>query len=448
MRDWLGNTVTAGGETTLAGIDDFVGGFLGYETRAVNILAAADADPDCALANAYAAMLWLFLESPEGPAKAAPYLTRAEAAAARASERERLTVAATRAWADNDIPRALALGEQGATTFPRDLALAKATQYHFFNLGDAPGMLRVAGAILPAATDVAYAHGLAAFAYEQCHRLDDAERAARAAIGLQRKEPWAHHALAHVLLTQGRNEEGWAFLDDMKDTWTDLNSFMLTHNWWHLSLVMIEQGEAERVLDHYATHIWGVWKEYSQDQIGAVSLLARLELAGVDVGDRWRDLAAYLAPRAHEHVQPFLDMHYLYGLARAGRAEAGEMLDSVRAHAETAPAFVRAAWREVAVPACEGLIAHARGDHGEAARRLLGVLPRMAEIGGSHAQRDLFEQLTDDALIRAGRLVAAQNRLEQRRAGSPRSVPTLAKLAAVYRGLGLPGEAARVGGRT
>jgi predicted Zn-dependent protease len=447
MQDWRGNDVTAADEATVGGINDFVGGFLSYETRAANILAAADADADSALANAYAAMLWLFLESGDGPCKAAPYLARAEAAVGHATARERMTVAAVRAWADNDIPAALAIGEQMASDFPRELAVAKATQYHYFNVGDAPGMLRIAGKILPANADLPYAHGLAACAYEQCHMLADAEAAARTAIRLQRKEPWAHHALAHVLLTQGRNAEGRAFLEDVKDTWTGLNSFMLTHNWWHLSLVMIEQGEAERVLDHYASHIWGVWKDYSQDQIGAVSLLARLELAGVDVGDRWQDLADHLLPRVHDHVQPFLDMQYLYGLARAGRPEARAMLDSVRGFAETAPAFVRPAWREVAVPACEGLLAHASGEYGTAARHLLAVLPRLSEIGGSHAQRDLFEQITDDTLIRTGRLALAQNRLEQRRAGNPHSAPTLARLADVYRKLGLADEAARVTGR-
>lgn len=446
-QDWRGNPVTTpGGEATLAGIDDFVQGFLAYETRAAGVIPAADADPECALANAYAAMAWLFLENPEGRVKARPYLARARAAAPHADARERLTVAAASAWAEGDIPRALALGEEGATQFPRDLALAKITQYHYFNLGNAPGMLRIAARVLPANEDLAHAHGLIAFGFEQCHLLAEAEQAAREAIRRQRKEPWAHHALAHVLLTQGRNLEGRAFLEEMKETWTGLNSFMLTHNWWHLSLVMIEQGEAARVLDHYATMIWGIWKEYSQDQIGAVSLLARLELAGVDVGDRWQDVADHLGPRIHEHVQPFLDLHYLYGLARAGRAEAAAMLESLRAHAAAVPGFVRPAWQEVALPVGEGLLAHARGDHAAAARALLPVLPRLAEVGGSHAQRDLFEQLADDALVRAGQLEAAQGRLQQRRAGNPDSVPTRTRLAAVYRGLGLPELAAGLTG--
>lgn len=42
---------------------------------------------------------------------------------------------------------------------------------------------------------------------------------------LWRKEPWAHHALSHVFLTQGRTREARAFLDDVKATWTDLNSY-------------------------------------------------------------------------------------------------------------------------------------------------------------------------------------------------------------------------------
>ena len=124
------------------------------------------------------------------------------------------------------------------------------------------------------------------------------------------------------MLTQGRIEEGHAFMEDVSATWTGLNSFMVTHNWWHQALFALEMERHEEVLDLYDQQVWGVAKDYSQDQINAISLLARLELAGVDVGNRWQDLGNYLASRVQDQVLPFLDMQYLYGLARAQRAEA------------------------------------------------------------------------------------------------------------------------------
>ncbi|SDR24562.1 hypothetical protein SAMN05444161_2344 [Rhizobiales bacterium GAS191] len=446
-KDWLGNTVTAASDATLAGIDDFLQGYLGYEVKAAAIFAAADADADCAIANAYAAICNMYMETPEAPALAKSYIERAEAAAPKASRREQMATKAVRAWVDGDIPATLSLSNEMAQEFPRELAIAKTCQYHLFNLGDSPGMLRVATSIRDANIDLPYMHGMLAFAYEQCHFLDEAERSARHAIALKRKEPWAHHALAHVLLTQGRIREGVDFLEDVKDSWTDLNSFMLTHNFWHLGLYYISLGAYDKVLALYDEHVWGVWKEYSQDQIGAVSLLMRLELVGVDIGDRWTEVGHYLKARSRDVVQPFLSMQYLYGLARAGGPEADELMRHIREHAAEAPAFVREAWAQVALPACEGLLAHARGDCETCVRKLGAAMPRMLEIGGSHAQRDLFDQVLLDATIRSGRLIAAQRMLELRRQWEPNGVPLNTALAGIYEGLGLPREAARAAER-
>jgi hypothetical protein len=187
----------------------------------------------------------------------------------------------------------------------------------------------------------------------------------------------------------------------MSPLWTDLNSFMLTHNWWHLALFSIERGDLAEALALHDEQVWGVCREYSQDQVGAVSLLARIELAGGDVGQRWADLAPWLAARVHGHVQPFLDMHYLYGLARADRPEADQMMASIEAWAPQSPPRVRAAWREVCAPACRGLLAHARGNHRAAASALAPVVGRMPEIGGSHAQRALFDLILADARRRS-----------------------------------------------
>jgi predicted Zn-dependent protease len=278
---------------------------------------------------------------------------------------------------------------------------------------------------------------MAAFAYEQCHLLNEAEQAARTALGLKRKEPWAQHALAHVMLTRGRIDEGARFLEGVAGTWTGLNSFMLTHLWWHLALFKLSQGRFADVLAIYDRHCWGVAKDYSQDQIGAVSLLARMEIAGIDVGTRWQDLGNHLAARARDTVLPFLTVQYLYGLARARRAEADSLLDAVRSLARTAPAHVREVWREVALPACEGLYAYARGEYEGAWRQLSRAMPRMTEIGGSHAQRDLFEQILLDTAIKARRTVAAQQMLELRRATDPQGVPLNTALGEVYAELGL-----------
>ncbi|AMM25374.1 tetratricopeptide repeat protein [Variovorax sp. PAMC 28711] len=437
--DSLGNPISVDDAASAALVDDFVMGFISTEARAANVLAIADTDLSPTV-QACAAALHLFAESRDAVPNATPYLDRAKANAARATPRERRFIAAIAAWAAGDIAQAIALHAEQAREHPRDLASLKLGQYHCFNTGDCPGMLRLALAVLPAAGDVPYVHGMAAFGYEQCHLMRDAERSARRAIAMCRKEPWAHHALGHVMLTEGRLAEGLAFMESVSDTWTGLNSFMVTHNWWHVALFLIDLARDDEALAVYDERVWGVVKDYSQDQIGAVSLLARLELAGIDVGDRWQDVADHLAPRTDDHVLPFLDLQYLYGLARAGRAEAAQLLRTIDAFAPVAPPSTRAAWERVCVPAAHGLMAHANGRFSEAVDRLGVALPRLIEIGGSHAQRDLFEQVYLDSLVRAGTeatLTGAQGILQQQLNNQSESLRLRRQTAAVYARLGL-----------
>lgn len=437
MRDVLGNEVALADAASLPALNDFVEGFIACEARAVNILQAAG--DESAIVQASIAALHMFAESHEGPRNAKPFIDQALASPVKAGWREQRFVRAVAAWIEGDIPGAIRLHEEQAREHPRDLASLKLGQYHLFNHGDAAGMLRLALAALPACTDIPYMHGMAAFGWEQCHLLDEAEREARAAIAMCRKEPWAHHALAHVMLTQGRLREGIGFLGDISDTWTGLNSFMVTHNWWHQALFLIELERHDEVLSLYDTQVWGVVKDYTQDQVGAVSLLARLEMAGADVGNRWEDLGGYLAGRTRDHVLPFLDLQYLYGLARAGRAEADVLMRNIESAAARAPAFSRHAWQKVCVPAGHALLAHARADWDSAASGMGQALPSMMEIGGSHAQRDLFNQVYIDALMKSGRWGAAQQLLQVQLAGQPESLRLKHQARRAYSSLGLAG---------
>ena len=430
-QDALGNEVTTAGAATLGGIDDFIGGFLGYEKRATNVLAVADADPDSVLANAYAGFTWMFLEAEGAKRRAARYLKRAQAAASAANAREAMILAQLERWIADDVPGAQAIGDEIVARWPRDLASVKLSQYFSFNRGDAARMLRVAETALPAAPDNPHLHGMLAFGYEQMHMIPEAEAAARRALALKAKEPWAQHALAHVMLSSGRQREGAQFLGEASATWEGLNSFMYTHNWWHRALFHISLGDNDAVFEAYDNHVWGIEPDYSQDQVGAVSLLARMEVAGLDVGNRWEDVAQHLRARARDTLQPFLTLQYLYGLARAEHAEADTLMAAIEDKANMSAAFDRVVWHDVALPAARGMLAHARRDYAGAVRWLTLANPRLQEIGGSHAQRDLFGQLLLDAHMKVGNWAVARQMLEMRRIWDPDGVPLMRMLAEV-----------------
>ncbi|HSW04200.1 tetratricopeptide repeat protein [Aquabacterium sp.] len=436
-RDPFGNPIRVQHEASVAAVAGFINGFLGYTPDILAVLAAAEADHSL-IVQACAAALQMFAEAPSAPPAARAHLARAAKAGLPSTERERQFASAVAAWVDGDAATAIGQHAQTLAEHPRDLCALKLAQYHAFNLGDSPAMLRLALLALPAAADLAWLHGMLAFAWEQCHRLAEAELAARQALAMQPAEPWAQHALAHVMLTEGRLHEGAAFLAAVSGPWSGLSSFMRTHNWWHLALFRIELGDDAAALALYDHEVWGVDKRYSQDQVGAVSLLARLELAGVAVGERWAELAGWLAARVQDQVQPFLDMQYLYGLARAGRPEADVLLAHIARHAPQAPPASRLAWQQVALPACRGLLAHARGDWATAAAQLAQALPRLTAIGGSHAQRELFEQVHLDALQRSGQLAGALNLLQPLANAQPESERLQRRLQAVCAGLGLP----------
>jgi hypothetical protein len=215
--------------------------------------------------------------------------------------------------------------------------------------------------------------------------------------------------------------EGVAFMRSMADTWQDRFSFMRGHNWWHTALFLVDLDRTDEALDAWQQHIWTDDKDLGDNQANAISLLARLELRGVDVGERWAGLAPFLKTRLHEHYWAFLDLHYLYALARAGEQSAvTEMLASLEDRAEAAPPSEREVWADCAVPAAHGLQA----------------LPHLQPLGGSIAQRALFHAVGLDAMIHSGWNDAALKVLQADDQDRPTVPNTKRALGALLRKLG------------
>lgn len=369
---------------------------------------AADKEPGCAYLQANAACLHLAFEGREGWQNAAPYLTRMRAAMTPdLTERELLYCKAVEAWAAKDFHGALNLLERIALDHPADLVALKWGQYHAFNLGDQADLLRLGQIAVEAHGDQPYIHGLLAFALEQNHMLEAAERAAQRAVEIAIDDAWAHHAFAHVMETEGRAAEGITWLSHCDHIWATKGTFIREHNWWHAALFRLAVRDIDGALKVFDDHLWGEWPEFPQEQIGAASLLWRLELAGVSAGERWQPVVAKARERRDDHILPFHDLHYLFALTAAGSdEEANGMVTDIMATAELTTGPAALAWREGAVPAAKGILCYGRGDWSGAIRELEAALPQLGCIGGSHAQRDVFVRTLNAARARqAGRAV-------------------------------------------
>ncbi len=390
-QDNIGLVITGADDAAAAGYDAYVEQFLSYGANLRALFDVADAYPGAALINAHAAALHLAFEGAEGWTAAQPYLERMAAHERGAGERERLFCQAVTAWAKRDFTGALAALDELTVRWPADLCAVKWGQYHAFNLGDAGALLRFGERARVAHENRPYAHGMIAFALEQNHRLEEAEEEGLHASEIAIDDAWAHHAVAHVMDAAGRPRDGARWLDHCAHTWDRKGVFIRDHNWWHAALFRLALGLNGEAVSIFDRKLWGEWPEFPQEQIGAVSMLWRLELRGADAGSRWTPIVEQVRMRMDDHILPFHDLHYLYALARAGTgAETDAFLAGMRRRAEDASAESDNAWAEVAIPAGEGIVAFLRGQREEAAKTLQRLEPSLHRIGGSHAQRHVF----------------------------------------------------------
>jgi hypothetical protein len=369
------------------GYDAYVHELLSYGPALRNLFSVADRAAGSAFLNAHAAALHLAFEGAEGWTNARGYLGKMAAAAAR-TPREGLFCEAVAAWNERRFRAALDALDELTVRWPADLCAIKWGQYHAFNLGDQAALLRFGERARIAHEGRAYVHGMIAFALEQNHRLSEAEAEGLRAAEIALDDAWAHHAVAHVMDARGRAHDGARWLDHSAHAWEGKGVFIRDHNWWHAALFRLALGRNDEALRIFDERLWGEWPEFPQEQIGAVSMLWRLELRCADVGARWQPVVEQARRRAGEHLFPFHDLHYLYALERGGAsAEADACLAAIERKAEADPRGGQ--WR-ACLPAARGSLAFARGRHEEAARQLAQALPRLIAIGGSNAQRHLF----------------------------------------------------------
>lgn len=180
MEDCLGNATTVSTQADLAGVNDFINGFLGYHQCIAGVLSVAETSHN-GLVHIYAGLLWMLSETGGVPPAAREHARKAQAADGL-NAREQLLLHVLLAWLADDMVEVRTTLRAVLTQWPRDLIALKIHQYDDFNNGRALDMLRVTELSLEAAADNAHFQGMRAFAFEQCHLLDHAEEIGRAHV--------------------------------------------------------------------------------------------------------------------------------------------------------------------------------------------------------------------------------------------------------------------------
>ncbi|MFN4089434.1 MAG: tetratricopeptide repeat protein [Alphaproteobacteria bacterium] len=425
LTDSRGLVFSAADQTAVDAFDAVVGAYLRFGRDTGPLLKrVAELDPDMAMAHVLRGYFFHLMGNAALLPRARRALDAAEAGSADLTRRERMHVAALAAWCDGDLARTVQILEETLIEHPRDILALKIAHFIHFYTGEVQNhrdsVARVLYAWDESVPGYGYVLGMRAFGLEEAGEYAEAERLGRRAVAMNPDDAWAGHAVAHVMEMQGRHREGIAWIEAHEPVWEQANNFAF-HLWWHRALYHLALEQHDAVLDLYDRRVRAEETDDYLDIANATSLLLRLDMRGVDVGDRWHELADKARARVHDHVFPFIDAHFMMALARTGdRAAAENFVISMRAWADAhREATMSPIVDEIGLTLCEAVYAYGMGDHAAVVDLLMPVRYRVQRVGGSHAQRDVFQQMLVESALRAGRAPVARALLAERRAAKP-----------------------------
>ena len=378
------------------------------------VLSAA---PDFALGQAIRGVSCLLLGRAEMVA-VAHQAYAAAVAAAPATMREIAFVHALGDWLNGRPSRAAARLQVILNLNPRDALAMKMVQAIHFVMGRPEAMRASVEGLMPTWADHparGYLMGCYAFTLEETGDYAAAERMGRAGVELAPDDAWGLHAVAHVYDMTGQARAGLDWLTGREGSWAHCNNFRF-HVWWHRALMHLDLGEFDAALAHYDADIRADKTDDYRDIANAASLLSRLELEGISVGDRWEELAVLAERRATDGCLAFADLHYMLALCGGARDEAAVALIARMQATQRSAGEAQAVISHPGLHIAQGLHAFSGGEYSSAWMHLRAGRADLQAIGGSHAQRDVFDRITIEAALRGGYMEAAEGLIHDRMA--------------------------------
>ena len=350
-------------------------------------------------------------------AEAPPHAERALALTGGLTRRERQHVEAIAATVRGEVAQARALMAEHLAEFPRDALILLLLTSLVRSSGQQEWpveTLAMYAGFAPHYGDDWWFLGSHSFVHHELRHYEPARRLGERSLELYPHNATPTHSLAHVFYETGDHPGGIAFLQGWIAGY-ERQGLLQGHLSWHLALFELAVGRYGRAIEIYERSLDPALTTSNLTLPDAASFLWRWQLYGLAmVAERalpWgpvRDLALQLTARPGA---PFADAHAALAYAGARDEVAmGRLVDGLRQlDAQGHPLA-----GTIVLPLVQGIDAFARADYAEAIRLIEPLMGRLVRIGGSHAQREVFEDTLIQAYLRAGRFERAAALLRER----------------------------------
>jgi hypothetical protein len=233
------------------------------------------------------------------------------------------------------------------------------------------------------------------------------------AFDRKRENGHAVHGLAHAMFEDGSTADA----EDLIAGWLphyDRSGLLYGHVAWHQALLALEHGDTDRASAIYANAIQPKINPAPPINVmtDGVSLLWRLQASGHAVaGDSWRELAAQAERWFPRCGNSFVDVHM--GMLAAMAGDVGALEHRI-ADLEARRDQGKLPAGPVVPDICRAARAFAEQNYRTCAGILEPVAAEVVRIGGSHAQREMIEDMLLIARMKSGEAAQARELLDRR----------------------------------
>ena len=277
----------------------------------------------------------------------------------------------------------------------------------------------------PALPMHSYLYGMYSFGLVQSNFFAEAEKAAKHSLSLNANDAWATHTLCHMYEYKNEYDTGIKFLRDTETDWS-VCGFIATHNYWHLALYHVERNEHEQALAIFDQNISAYLSaNRTLDLVDLAGMLYRLKLdcTPLELGERWSKLKQVFETRVNDHAYTFNDAHVLMILSSCNDTPRKEKffasLDSYLTSEESehfgvqydscnniikslnGANYLKGVNQQLASDIFEAICHFDKGEFACVVDKLYPIRYEMVRIGGSNAQRDMFQQMLVQAALRS-----------------------------------------------